>query len=389
MDDFIGETVTPLVEFKNLERKTFKPWHKPRKQWCRFGQWQAGLNWVIDNSVVADMVSFKYLGLPGDDLLDLRLFAYGCSSKGVKLKYLGFNSIDEKLSCSNELRLSESELYKTGHIVSGSQVITEPLESLSRKNSSAFMDAKSYRGFHMINFDLCKSIARKGADFTGDTYFTALNNLLEEQVNYMREPWVLFITTNVCKDSVNDDAIIPLLAAIKDNNDAYPSFSAGLVDSLSINPAQIENAIVDLSVLSDTEFFDVFALGFSKWLLKICLSISSAWNIEMTSSCKYRTGNDEGEADMLSLAFKFDYVHQQANDPYKLAVTQGGGGNRTELDFALSMVAEVGKIFNLDSKLQENDQLMGTLTQHSADLLASARYEKEDYFQWVEDGCPC
>lgn len=389
MDDFIEDTITPIIDTKKLEKKTFKPWHKPRKQWCRFQQWVAGQNWVIDSIGSESLISFNYLGLPGDDLLDLRLLANTCKDKSVKLKYLGFNSVDEKSSSTNELLLSESELDKTGVIVPGSKIITETLESLSRKESSAYIDATTHHGcFHMINFDLCKSIAQRGGDYSGDTYFTALKNLLEQQMNYMREPWVLFITTNVCKDSVIDSAMLQLLAAIKGNNDEHPDFSIHLEEQLCINAEQVTDAITDLSHLSDQKFFDAFAIGFSKWLLKICLSISSAWSIEMTPSCKYRTGNIDGNPDMLSLAFRFEYIHQQAIDAYDLTNNVNMPKSKTELEFALAMITQVSEIFNLDCKINQDPSLLDSLTEHTAELLVNARYEKEEYLQWVTDGCP-
>lgn len=388
MDDFAEDVVTPIIVKKAIEKKAFMPWHKPRKQWCRFNQWLSGLNWVIDSVGSAEIDCFNYLGLPGDDLLDLRLFAFECGKKKIKLKYLGFNSIDKKFSSSNELQLSESELHKTGVIASGSKVITEPLESLSRENSSAFAEAKLYRGFHMINFDLCQSITRKGLDYTGDTYISALKNLLEQQMNYMREPWVLFITTNVCKESVIDDAMIQLLTAIKANSDSYAAFSELLEEQLFIDTTLVDSSIKNLSLLSDQEFFDVFSLGFSKWLLKICLSISPAWSVEMTTSCKYETGHEGGESNMLSLAFRFKYIHQKAVDDYKLTESASTVPARTELDFALAMVTEVGEIFNLDLKLAGSPELNASMIEHSADLLADARYEKKEYKEWVNNGCP-
>lgn len=385
MDSFAEGIVTPIVDFQEIEKKIFKPWHKPRKQWCRFEQWLSGLCWVIDtaNGINgAEQKAFNYLGLPGEDLLDLRLFAAGCQKKGVQLKYLGFNTEN-----SHELRLSESELHKTGSIAAGSKVVTEPLESLARTDSSAFVEAKLHNGFHMINFDLCKSIVKNFGD--GDTYLNALVNLLELQINYMREPWVLFITTYACRQSVIDEIMTPLLRAVKDNNNDNPSFSSRLKEELFINAEDVESAIEDLSLLSDQEFFDLFALGFSKWLLKICLSISKTWSIVMTSSCKYKTGDcGDGEPNMLSLAFRFEYVHQSAIDQYDLSNPRGANGGTAELDFALQMVTMVSEIFNLDLRLVKDKELENALITHSADLLAEARYDKSEYFEWVKAGCP-
>ena len=387
MDEFAEGIVTPIVKYQPLEKKKFQPWHKPRKQWCRYNQWLLGLSWVIDtadgfNGEDSEK-TFNYLGLPGDDLLDLRLFADGCQRKGVKLKYLGF-----KTTNTNELRLSESELHKKRSVASGSKMLVEPLESLARKESSAYVEAKQYNGFHMINFDLCKSIAKP--KLSGDTYFEALGNLLELQTNYMREPWTLFITTYACKESVIDGVMKPLLMAVKDNNDKNPTFTGKLRDELLIEAESVVNAIEDLSLLTEQEFFDLFALGLSKWLLKICLSVSKAWKVVMTPSCKYMTGGSSrgGEPNMLSLAFRFEYVHQPANDEYDLISPRKSAEEVSELDSALDMVTKVGEIFNLDLNLENNKKLAGELAEHSADLLADARYEREEYFDWVKAGCP-
>lgn len=178
---------------------------------------------------------------------------------------------------------------------------------------------------------------------------------------------------------------------IKDNNDAHESFSNELRETLLIEADTVKCAIDNLALLSDAEFFDAFALGFSKWLLKLCLGISPAWSIRMTSSCKYRTGNDDqGKPDMLSLAYRFEYIRQPATDAYSLA---GNSEQRisttlTELDFALTMVTEVGSIFNLDIEIEKDDQLKNLLIQHSAELLSSARYDESEYRKWVDAGCP-
>ena len=77
-----------------------------------------------------------------------------------------------------ELNVSESELRMTGIVEDGSKVITEPLETLSELKSSAFVDAESFCGFHMVNLDLCKSITKADSDNSKDT-LKALYNILD------------------------------------------------------------------------------------------------------------------------------------------------------------------------------------------------------------------
>jgi hypothetical protein len=387
MDDIVGGVITPLIEVNIPKKKVFMPWHKPRKHWCRFNQWYAGMNWVIDKVGPDELSCFNYLGLPGDDLLDLRLFADGCKNKNVQLKYLGFNSVGDKVDSSTELNISESELNMTGVIVSGSKVITEPLETLSRKESSSFSDVISFRGFHMINFDLCKSIAKKDASFNGDTYFKALKNLLEQQLNYMRQPWTLYVTTVVSKEAVIDGAMLPLLEAVKDNYESHAEFLSCLEERILITPEIVEAAIENISTLSEADFFDCFSIGFSKWLLKMTMSIQG-WSIIMTDSCKYKAGDAVSEPNMLSVGFRFEYVHQDITDPYNVADLIAPVSIGTELDFALQMLDQVEELFNLDQFLKNDKSLDEKLISYSADLLEHARYDRNEYLDWVKIGCP-
>lgn len=386
MDDITDGVITPLVKVEPILKKKFMPWHKPRKQWCRFNQWYNGMNWVIDTVGADRLGAFKYLGLPGDDLLDLRLFAYGCKSKSVELKYLGFNSVNEKSNSSTELNVSESELHKTGVISTGSKVITEPLETLSNKSSSAFSDADAFCGFHMVNLDLCKSIAKVGADNSRET-LKSLYNILEQQLNYMREPWVLYITTHVSKASVVEEVMIPLLQVINENNESYVEFAQNLEEKVLLTPEVIRESIDNLESLSEDEFLDCFALGLSKSILKVVMGINS-WKIEMTESCKYRTGDTEGIPDMLSLGYRFTYVHQVASDTYNLAGMTDGTPFPSELDFALALIEQVEQVFNLDARVNQDPALNQQLIDHSASLLETARYERDEYISWVKNGCP-
>lgn len=390
MDDFIDGAITPIVEQEAISfSKSFKPWHKPRKQWCRFHQWFRSMNWIIDSFDKTRSKEFKYLGLPGDELIDLRMFAKGCAAKNISLKYLGFNTIADKEFGTSELALSESELYKTYSIAPGSMVIQEPLESLSNIKSSAYDEAKSFSGFHMINFDLCSSIATKGADHAGDTYFKALHNLITLQNNYMTECWSLFVTTNVSRQAVVTTVMKSLLEAIKLNAYKHTDFHSAMNETLFIDLTKLEQAIGDLNSLTDDEFFDLFALGFSKWLLHCFFQKDSSWQISMVESCKYSTAYHANTHVMLSLGFRFRYQPQDAvNDPLGLGVKVEDNANKIELNCALPMIQRVNEIFNLDSRLEANPELMDKLIDESAKLLSQARYNPEEYVNWVAKGCP-
>ena len=66
----IYQDIQPSLE--GVEAREFKPWHKPRKQYIRLRQWCAIVRWLIRKVGMQQGDSLRYLGLPGEDLLDIR-----------------------------------------------------------------------------------------------------------------------------------------------------------------------------------------------------------------------------------------------------------------------------------------------------------------------------
>lgn len=387
MDDFIDDVITPPIEIEVTLTKEFQPWHKPRKQWCRYNQWYKGLTNVIDKTGPDNIESFNYIGLPGDDLLDLRLFAHGCKAKKVPFKYLGFNSIGNNGSRSTELSLSQSELSKTKSIHPASQIIREPLQQLADIHSSAYNEAKRFGGFHMINFDLCDSIANNSGLVQHNSYFEAIKNLLILQLQYMRGPWLLFITTRACKNSVNEEIMQKLLLAIKSNNDLHTSFKEELENTLCISKDEIDDAISDFKNIDEDFFLTFFTLGLSKWILLLNKDHLKSWTINMTTTCKYMTGfHDNTTPDMVSLGFYFDYKAPVLEDNTGLTINSITVEDDIELDLAINMINEVFNIFDLDDKLKNDTTEMTLCIENSAALLENARYNKDDYLEWIKNG---
>lgn len=58
----------PSSIFKG-EEKNFQPWHKPRKQYVRQFQWITETVELIEEIDFRDGRPFKYLGLPGKDMM--------------------------------------------------------------------------------------------------------------------------------------------------------------------------------------------------------------------------------------------------------------------------------------------------------------------------------
>src|SRR4051812_11343828 len=78
----------PPVSEDRVPPPPLKPWHRPRKQLVRKRQWLGALRELLDGAAADIPVS--YVGLPGSDLIDLRLMREECQEHGLTFFYLGF-----------------------------------------------------------------------------------------------------------------------------------------------------------------------------------------------------------------------------------------------------------------------------------------------------------
>jgi hypothetical protein len=90
-DDYSdGLVAIEKYEYALPSKKSFRPWHWPRKQFIRNDQWCHFTKLLIDEIQISDG-SLTYFGLPGADLLDLRCFSTSvCEPKSLKLRFMGF-----------------------------------------------------------------------------------------------------------------------------------------------------------------------------------------------------------------------------------------------------------------------------------------------------------
>src|SRR5687767_14563357 len=80
-----------LPQHATLPLRHVKPWHKPRKQWIRRNQWLKEMSDLCELLKFRERQTLRYLSLPGEDLLDVRVLRECCVARQLKLKYLGLN----------------------------------------------------------------------------------------------------------------------------------------------------------------------------------------------------------------------------------------------------------------------------------------------------------
>src|SRR4029077_4445676 len=147
----INSYEAPLPEPK----RTFLPWHSPRKQFVRQYQWCKQISQMLNDAPLGSR-TLRYLGLPGVDLLDLRYFHEQlCVKRGINLRFLGFNrAAQPKSKSQTELNISLDEVRRLSHVDQMSDVIGDDFVGIANTNSLAWEKACTLGPYNVINLDL-------------------------------------------------------------------------------------------------------------------------------------------------------------------------------------------------------------------------------------------
>ena len=269
-----GEIRPQIVD---VARTDFKPWHKPRKHFLRIEQWCNETRKLIKKLKPPAGSEIRYLGLPGEDLLDLRVIK-GVCPKGVLLRYLGFDE-----SFSTRLNLAQHEVNSDSSIHLSSMITNDRIEDIADTKHMAHKYIQDNAPFDVINLDFCESIthlARNGVI----PYLEAIRTLCDIQIKKRGQPWLLFISTRAIRDLLDAQTKTKLFERIIKNLDANQSFSDGLRELLGLAKTDLQNDLSGFSPLDNESWFDAYVLAISKWLLNYMMGHNYSVSVKMLPS---------------------------------------------------------------------------------------------------------
>lgn len=380
VQEALDEVYQPAPEHALTPAKTFEAWHLPRKQYVRVNQWCAEVRKLIPELGLAQGDPFRYLTLPGNELLDIRALHGVCEPLGVKLRYLGFNSVGPNTPAQAELTLSQSEVRALSSIDDFSGVIEDRLEAVANNRSAASERARQAGPFHAINMDLCESIAFREIGHAKGSALEALGELLRLQLQ-TATPWLLFITTKAKPSLLADFARDGFNLAINANAEASEDFRAELADLITGDLDQLDSQLAAAWGQHDTRFLRLFCMGLGKWLLGNLAKVAPPRELKLLSSCFYQSGPDG--PDMLSLAFRCEAPTHTLNDIYAILPTAEQPAPPSEIECALNLGVGVREMFDLDERIANDAALQTHLVRQAGRLLAQARYSEADYEAWA------
>jgi len=320
----------------------------------------------------------KYLGLPGNDLLDLRHFhAEVCEQKQMKLRFLGFNkSANPRSDDQTELNISLDEVRKLSMIDPLSTVIWDDFCNVANESSKAWGEAKKFGPYDIINLDLCDGFGKHEPGTLNNNHYNAVNKLFSLQAKSTR-PWLLFLTTRSDSGSINPAFLQRLIDKYAENLVECMPFQEASAATLSIeNEAKLKEAVA-----TPDGHLAVFLVGICKWILGIAVQ-PPASKVEVKSVIGYRIEENAQHDDLISLALRFDPVLSPPADPLGIARTQTALPN--ECNLAARAVKRIGNRKCADDILAADAALLSEMTAATADLLALARYDVDKYQEWLQ-----
>jgi hypothetical protein len=383
--DILGRILPRPPQREAAAPRTFKAWHKPRKQWIRRYQW---LNEVIsvlnDAHFPTDARIFRYLSMPGEELLDIHVLREACDNVGVQLRFTGLNPVKPGSADDLRLNVAESEVRGLQHIHPGSKILRERFEAIADPLSLASKEVRDSGPFHAINIDLCGHIALKSQVSSSPTIIDALAKIVENQLLQPIGSWLLFITTRVAPDSVDIRNLEALICAVSDNIGKSKAFEVQAAALLNAEGARLREVLAAPKTLEPECFTKLFCLGFGKWLLAYISNALPTRHLRMLQSCFYSVYT--GHPDMLSLAFRCDPVIALPTDRYELIKSQGLQGH-SEVELGLALTEATASLFDLDERLTQDTQLLESVTIETEQLLKLVHYPvegEEGYRAWLQ-----
>jgi hypothetical protein len=373
-DDLAGiyqGEIVPALEAR--ARTTFKPWHKPRKHYLRLNQWcheTRQLLKLLDAPVGGEL---RYLGLPGEDLLDIRVLKGVCQRAKLTLRYLGFDSS----IASAQLNLSRHEVNSDEFIHPSSVVIADRLEQLASKDTMAFKYVERHAPFDVVNLDLCESVTAL-AEHGMIPNLEAIRTLCDVQIERRGQPWLLFLTTRAIREQLDGQTRRRLFERLLQNITDSTQFSTFLGEKLDLHETSIRSEAEQNRPLDETGWMRAYVLAVSKWLLHYMMAHNYKVIVRMLPSYSYSV--QKGHRDMVSLAFIFQPLAALREDDSGLTrPRQAAVASATEMDLARDLIDRVAAIEDLDDKLEGNKELKLKMFNKCAALLATLRYDMIAY----------
>lgn len=368
-------------------RRDFKPWHRVRKQFIRERQWNHEICFWAKRYLRREVTRpIRCLVLPGEDLLDVRCLWRGLQNEGCELRFLGFNNSAVAQDRRRLLDVAENAVTQLSKICKDSHVTSDAFQSIAKKATSAFQSLRNYGPFDVVNLDLCDSLIPRGKPGEMEANYSALHQLLCFQLERQRTPWLLFATTQIDRESANQPEISKLAQPLRENCNQHANFATALERLIPRAAFESPDHALDISELDVNHLTSLFGVMLGKWLMRPLAQSSPRCSVKLLPSYHYTIRPDTNVA-MLSVGFLITPHFAPPVDATGVSTVQANAREfPDEVESAVDLVTVAAGIRDVDRILADEADLKDALKNSSADLLAEASYDRDEYLRWVADG---
>lgn len=385
-DDLVSSaySATPAEFMEAGEKKSFQPWHLPRKHYCRLKQWSfhtQKLQRELRLSSATQERPLRYLTLPGDELLDIRQLAQVMKNAGIKMQFLGFNTaLDRPRTAESDLSFSEVRQLDGIH-EKPSEIIQHRIEKITEENSIARQKVMEHLPFDVVNLDFTGSMVAQ-PPLSSASYLQLVRWLIDQQCNRNRKPWLLFLTVPLARGERTDEATARQLWSSVYSNAEDARFARELSDLLQISRGEILGEMRGFNQLDVQRYSKGLSLALSKWMLGLLITRSDQWTVKLLDAKSYRVYEDV--PDMYSMSFKFTSYDINSIDATGLTLPFSSSFNPiSELDAGLELIRAISQTEDVDKLLDTNRNELNEAIDYSAELLSKVRYNSSDYKEWA------
>ena len=359
-------------EMAELERREFKPWHRPRKQFVRREQWAEQVRRLYADRSTEDPL--RYLGLPGTDLIDLRyLYEQICRPASRPLIFLGFNSqVQPDSPARRELDISLYEVRRLPNVQQQSDVIHDDFRRISDESSIAWDRARTLGPFDVVNIDLCNGLASDSPTIRQSIY-NALSQVTALQ-GHSLTPWLLLITTRIGPNMFDRDAEAAILQRFHENVCTCDGFAEECQQYLGLDATTI-----DSSTCSDADYFKLMTVALGKWLAKL-VQASRTSQVMLVSTLGYRVVTSAPCEDLVSIALRCEPIFPRPKD----ALSPTSPPPFDECKTAKRIVRRAANRKDVDFMLEADSEMNEALIVEMEELLTAARYDVSHYRLWLD-----
>lgn len=371
------------------EALKFAPWHRPRKHYIRTEQWGKHIQGVLQrlqrDKHFRDGRPFRYMTLPGPDLIDVRMVADICGLNDVKLSYLGFCRAGEDQGKRLRRNITEFELVRKDTVLPSSRVVQAHFQDVQRKKTEAFVAMSREGTYDAINIDACDPLANGTVRETG-RLIDAIRSVTEYQISERREPWVLFLTTPVQIDSFSEESLQAIQDQISQNVKQDNEFSLG-VSKWFKDGEELPDFIQRSCSQNGDDLLRLVSLGVGKWLIHLSEQLNFRVKV-MTSYCYSVFQREPFEPNMVSLCFLFEPTLPVIQDQTGLTGNQEAPEVTTlAISDHIRALNKLMNIENVDDILANDSDLNAEMIKRMKSILRPLGYPVDDasegYDAWL------